>query len=46
MTKINFNLNKLFDILKFIIESKFTGSIEIHLSQGGITRVIKHEVVK
>jgi len=37
------------DIIKLIdtlIKMDYTGSIEIHFNQGGICKVIKHEIVK
>jgi len=41
-----FSLQRLFDILKEIVTRKFTGSLEIHFTEGGIGKVIKHEQVK
>jgi len=36
----------IFDWLSHLIEEKFTGSIEIHFTQGGLAKVIKHEQIK
>jgi len=41
--------DKLQDIIKYLdnlIKMAYTGSIEIHFNQGGICKVIKHEIVK
>jgi len=39
-TKI-FNFESLCDIILELIIAKFTGSITIHFSQGGIAKIIK-----
>lgn len=36
-------LKQLIDIISLLIIDKFSGSIEIHFSQGGIAKVIKRE---
>ena len=36
-------LEDLIKLLKNLFELSFTGSIEIHLNQGTIARVVKHE---
>lgn len=33
-------------IKNIVVQEKFTGSIEVHLSEGGIGKVIKHETIK
>ena len=39
-------LRALYDLIETLIESKFTGSLEIHFTQGGIGKVLKHEIIK
>lgn len=39
-------LKKLIAAIEIMIQKKLTGSMEIHFSQGGISKVIKHEEVK
>ena len=39
-------IKALFAMIKELVRLKFTGSIEIHFSQGGVTNVIKHEKVQ
>ncbi len=36
----------LISMIVDMMEKKFTGSLEIHFSQGGIARIIKHETIK
>ena len=36
----------IYDKIKALIENKFTGSIEIHFTQGGIAKIVKHETIK
>lgn len=38
-------LNKLFEILKALIKSEFTGYIKVNFSQGGISRIEKYEEI-
>lgn len=41
--------NKLQDIIKLLdnlVKMAYTGSIEIHFNQGGVCKVVKHEIVK
>lgn len=40
------NISIVLDFLKELIYKAFTGSIEIHFTQGGIAKIIKHEIVK
>ena len=41
MTKVQV----LIALIQKLIDGKFTGSIEIHFSQGGIGKTIKHETI-
>lgn len=36
---------KLFEYINNLEKEAFTGSIEVHFSQGGISKKIRHEVV-
>ena len=38
--------DKLYDILKDLIKSEFTGSLKINFSQGGVGRIEKLEEMK
>jgi len=37
--------DKLISFIKLLMKEKFTGSIEVHFSEGGIAKIIKHEKV-
>ncbi len=39
-------LKKLFELVRELIERKFTGSITIHFSQGGIAKIDKNESLR
>ena len=39
-------ISTLFLLLQNLVDDKFTGSVEIHFSQGGVAKIEKHEVIK
>ena len=36
----------LIKLLDNLVKMEYTGSIEIHFNQGGVCKVVKHEIVK
>ena len=37
---------ELIKLLDNLVKIAYTGSIEIHFNQGGVCKVVKHEIVK
>lgn len=40
------NLESLIKLIETLIGDKFTGSIEVHFTQGGIGKVIMHKEIR
>ena len=39
-------IEKVIELLRVLQKEKFTGSIEVHFSEGGVAKVVRHETVR